>query len=137
MSKIKNLLDFPYWFSHWRLRIFQFSSSFAGNWFWANGKNYLLFNFSKGDCLCSKNVLSDQCAAFAKKWILQSFSVIFLLSFSHDQMIQFSLWIFTVWFRVLQINCHIFPTAVKALVWNNGTLLCKIDFTRNLSFKTR
>ena len=25
-------------------------------------------------------------------------------------------------------------TAVKALVWNNGTLLCKIDFNRNLSF---
>ena len=25
-------------------------------------------------------------------------------------------------------------TAVRALVWNNGTLLCKIDFNRNLSF---
>ena len=25
-------------------------------------------------------------------------------------------------------------TAVKALVWNNGTLLCKIDFNRNISF---
>ena len=29
-------------------------------------------------------------------------------------------------------NSH--PTAVRALVWNNGTLLCKIDFNRNLSF---
>ena len=26
------------------------------------------------------------------------------------------------------------PTAVKALVWNKGTLLCKIGFNRNLSF---
>ena len=25
-------------------------------------------------------------------------------------------------------------TAVKALVWNNGTLLCKIGLNRNLSF---
>ena len=25
-------------------------------------------------------------------------------------------------------------TAVKALVWINGILLCKIDFNRNLSF---
>ena len=25
-------------------------------------------------------------------------------------------------------------TAVRALVWSNGTLLCKIDFNRNLSF---
>ena len=25
-------------------------------------------------------------------------------------------------------------TAVRALVWNNSTLLCKIDFNRNLSF---
>ena len=32
--------------------------------------------------------------------------------------------------------CHFldFYTAVKALVWNNGTLLCKIDFNRNISF---
>ena len=30
------------------------------------------------------------------------------------------------------LNCCI--TAVRALVWNNGTLLCKIDFNRNLSF---
>ena len=28
----------------------------------------------------------------------------------------------------------ILTTAVRALVWNNGTLLCKIDFNRNLSF---
>ena len=28
-------------------------------------------------------------------------------------------------------------TAVKALMWNNGTALCKIEFNRNLSFLTR
>ena len=28
-------------------------------------------------------------------------------------------------------------TVVKALVSNNGTLLCKLDFNRNLSFSTR
>ena len=34
-----------------------------------------------------------------------------------------------------QRNCTILlDTAVRALVWNNGTLLCKIDFNRNLSF---
>ena len=30
--------------------------------------------------------------------------------------------------------CQLYFTAVRALVWNNGTLLCKIDFNRNLSF---
>ena len=30
--------------------------------------------------------------------------------------------------------CNFHTTAVRALVWNNGTLLCKIDFNRNLSF---
>ena len=32
---------------------------------------------------------------------------------------------------LLRLECY---TAVRALVWNNGTLLCKIDFNRNLSF---
>ena len=36
-----------------------------------------------------------------------------------------------------KIHFKFLTTAVKALVWNNGTLLCKIDFNRNLSFKTR
>ena len=33
-----------------------------------------------------------------------------------------------------KIHFKFLTTAVKALVWNNGTLLCKIDFNRNLSF---
>ena len=36
--------------------------------------------------------------------------------------------------RFLVSLVRLAPTAVKALVWNNGTLLCKIDFNRNLSF---
>ena len=37
--------------------------------------------------------------------------------------------------RSSNIPFYKFPgTAVRALVWNNGTLLCKIEFNRNLSF---
>ena len=31
-------------------------------------------------------------------------------------------------------SCLSHLTAVRALVWNNGTLLCKINFNRNLNF---
>jgi len=40
----------------------------------------------------------------------------------------------TLVFASLPNIVHISSTAVRALVWNNGTLLCKIDFNRNLSF---
>ena len=33
-----------------------------------------------------------------------------------------------------KICLNFYCTAVRALVWNSGTLLCKIDFNRNLSF---
>ena len=35
---------------------------------------------------------------------------------------------------IFAISVFLRDTAVRALVWNNGTLLCKIDFNRNLSF---
>ena len=37
-------------------------------------------------------------------------------------------------YKRFHVNVWLIDTAVRALVWNNGTLLCKIDFNRNLSF---
>ena len=43
-------------------------------------------------------------------------------------------WGFNNSLQLFAENCGHCNTAVRALVWNNGTLLCKIIFNRNLSF---